>query len=109
MSDEPDLFDPRPLARATDPGTSHLAGARVIEFLGTHDGIILGVLRRRPFTGFNSEQIAGCCSLTQVQVARRMKQLADAGLIIRTGETTTQRSDRAATVWKLRPPSEWEH
>ena len=111
MSDgtgQEDLFDPRPLARATDPETSHEAAARVIEFLGTHNATILAVLRRRPFTGFNSEQIANRCSLTQVQVARRMKHLADAGLVIRTGETTTQRSDRDATVWKLRPP-EWEH
>lgn len=108
MSDEPDLFDPRPLARGSDPETSHMAAARVIEFLGTHDATILAVLRRSPFTGFNSEQIADGCSLTQVQVARRMKHLADAGVVIRTGATTTQRSDRDATVWKLRPP-EWEH
>ena len=111
MSDgtgQEDLFDPRPLARATDPGTSHMAAERVVEFLGTHDAIILAVLRRRPFSGFTSEQIADRCSLTQAQVARRMKQLADAGLVLRTGETTTQRSDRDATVWKLRP-TEWEH
>ena len=108
MSDQPDLFDPTPLARATDPETSHMAGARVVDFVGTHDAIILVVLRRRPFSGFNSEQIAAGCSLTQVQVARRMMKLAEAGLVLRTEETTKQRSRRAATVWKLRPP-EWEH
>ncbi len=108
MSGEPDLFDPRPLARRSDPETSHEAAARVTEFLVTHDAIILAVLRERPFSGFNSEQIADRCSLTQVQVARRMKHLADAGVVIRTAEATPQRSTREATVWKLWPP-EWEH
>lgn len=76
-----------PRARADDPETSHAAARRARVAQHAHCWSILRVLRE---TGvqLNAHEIAagtdvvdGCVRLTQVQVARRLKELLDAGLV----------------------------
>ena len=65
--------DAVPLARASDPLSSHRSAERVRQcgLIGTHEQRILAVLRAtgQPMT---AHEIGGRCRLTNVQVSRRM-------------------------------------
>lgn len=77
-----------PRARHDDPATSQAAARRVKVAQHAHCWWILRVLRLYGNRSLNAHEIAagtdvvdGCVRLTQVQVARRLKELLDAGLV----------------------------
>lgn len=96
-------FEPRRLARSTDPQTSHEAATRAAEFSSGHHEQILKVLRHSgPAT---SHEIADESGLEMHAVARRMKELSEADLIAvvidADGNPLTRKtpSGRSARVW----------
>lgn len=97
-SEELPLFD-RPRAHANDPRTSHAAASRVDEFAGRQQRAILHVLQR--LGGMTSDEVAESgVGLTKVQVARRMGELRNRGLVVATEGTRPTPSGRQATVWR---------
>ena len=73
---EPDLFDPRYLARRTDPETSVRAAERSVHFRGKHAAIIFNYLVDHP-QGLTYRAIAAGTQLEPVAVGRRLKELRE--------------------------------
>jgi hypothetical protein len=94
---QPDFFD-LPLARDTDPTTSHEAAARVGEFASEHHQAIILALTGRKGTIY---QIGEWTGLTHVQVARRMVELERGG-IARPDGTAEGPTGRQCRVWRLK-------
>jgi hypothetical protein len=67
-----------PRARRTDPGTSHAAAQRSLQFAESHASRILLALQ---YGFLNAEEIGEAAGLTVVQVDRRTIELQRAGLI----------------------------
>ena len=82
-------FDP-PRARRHDPATSQRAAARVNRFASGHFAKILDALR----VPGSYREIAARAELEPVAVARRMRELEQAGLVKRAGEVA------GFTVWE---------
>lgn len=93
------MFDPIPLARSSDPDTSHQAAARVHEFGDKHHGIIAVCLRQHG--SLTADQIAALTRLDKYQVCRRLPEMERAGMVEPTGETRTTTSGRQARCWRL--------
>jgi hypothetical protein len=78
----PDIFQPQPRARKTDPATSHEAAAK---FRGkacrSHYVAIMGTLWKPRIP----PEIAALTGLTVVQIDRRRRELLDRGAIRLTG------------------------
>ncbi len=92
-----DMFDPRYLARSTDPETSRQAARGAHEFAGAHIGIVLACLKTHgPQT---IDEIAKRTALTSVQVARRTSDMHKRGLAEPTGATRLSASGRRERVW----------
>lgn len=82
-------FDP-PRARRHDPATSQRAAARVNRFASGHFAKIVEALR----VPGSYREIAARADLEPVAVARRMRELEQAGLVKRAGEVA------GFTVWE---------
>lgn len=91
-----------PRSRRDDPATSQAAAQRAKVAQHAHCWSILRVLR---ITGvqLNAHEIAagtevtpGCLHIDQVQVARRMRELLDVGLVVVDGESDRGRRYRLA-------------
>lgn len=90
------IFD-APLARKTDPVTSHHAASRVREFSPKHCETILSVLRKQgPLT---VDEIAKLTPLLAHQINKRLPELRRNGLADTTGETRLSASGRPERVW----------
>lgn len=83
-----------PLARNTDPATSHRAAARAREFVASDEGRILGQLHGR--ASLTYREIAALAKMEPVAVARRMKGLERKGCVRRDGERGNMTCWRAA-------------
>lgn len=68
----------RQLARSTDPITSHMAAARVSEFAGSHQEIILGVLKR--FGPLDPEQLEFYTGIPAYAIRKRLPELQKTNL-----------------------------
>lgn len=90
------------VARRRDPSTSHEAAERMNRrgTTGEHEAIILSTLRRLGRPSTNGE-IAACCELDFVAVARRMAGLEKAGEIERLPKRVCTVKQTAALVWRL--------
>ena len=75
------LFSP-PLARSTDPETSHEAAAAVPEFEADHHAKILDALLLGPA---GATEIARRCKLGRDQVGKRLCELERRGLVVKDG------------------------
>lgn len=64
-----------------------------------HRDIILNALKVKRSGQY--EQIAGFCSLTSMQVIRRLSELANLGLIRKTGKFERTFSKQLAEVWEI--------
>lgn len=73
-----------PLARASDPATSHAAAVKAQTFLGTHEDRIVAALT----SPANCYDLARRTGLSHVQVDRRMKALLTSGRVRLTGRNT---------------------
>lgn len=89
-----DLFTP--LARNSDPETSHQAGRSMELIIGNqHQKIISTLERGIPFAAEQIEKIIG------FSVWRRMNELEKAGIIEKTGEQHKNNSGRMANKYRL--------
>ncbi len=94
------IFDTAPLARQTDPWTSHAAAARVGEFGASHIDIILACLAKHgPQT---IDEIAKRTPLNSVQIARRLADCEKRLLAEPTGTCRPSASGRMERVWNIR-------
>lgn len=85
------------LSRATDPATSHAAGAMAEKFIPHHHANIVDALfAKGPATIYEIEKLTG---IDHVAVARRMKEIERLGNVRRTDETRPSPLGRACTVW----------
>lgn len=91
------MTDPMPVARASDPLTSHIAAASAIGLQARHQWLILEALREHGPAG--KDAIAERCGLDGVQTCRRLSELARMGAIAWTGETVRSKSGRAEREW----------
>jgi len=96
-------FEPRRLARATDPATSHEAAGQVGEFGARHHSTILTALRQ--LGDGNAHEIAAHCGMLAHAVGKRleeMRRLRTIEPVIEDGKHVTRRSPsgRSARVWK---------
>lgn len=94
------LFAPRPLARCCDPRTSQAAAESMVVIAGQHRARIMSYLARGGT--WTKDDLAAATGLTDVQCARRVSELVDAGLIVDSGETRPTATGRQATCWRAR-------
>lgn len=90
------MFDP-PIARGTDPLTSHKAAARLTT-RASHSRIILEVVSSHP--GKTCREIASLAGLEPYEVSKRLSDLRSRRLIHPVGERLCRFSDRSARTWE---------
>jgi hypothetical protein len=91
-------FDDAPLARRSDPVTSHLAAAQAGELQAAHQREILAALKLGPA---GKSEIAARSKLDGHAVARRLPELQRKGLASPTGRTVPSTSGREEREWQL--------
>lgn len=87
-----------PLARSSDPSTSHGAADQAKELQARHQRLILDCLRKHGPCG--KDAIAARTALTGVQVCRRTFELDGAGLIRDTGRKVKSTAGRLEREWE---------
>ena len=89
-----------PLARTTDPRTSHDAAERSERFTESHKRRILEALQasRKEMT---AGEIGAACGLTVVQVDRRMDELKKAGKVETPGTKFCTLNGCSMNAWRL--------
>jgi hypothetical protein len=85
-----------PLARNTDPDTSHAAAERAAAFAGSHESRIIEALRGS--FGMTGKDIAHMTGLTDVQVCRRLPFMDEVAVVTEHGEPLKCDGSR---VWAL--------
>lgn len=99
MNQQLSIFEPRTLARSTDPQTSHEAAERVHEFASGHRKIIRDALRQHgPLT---VDEIAKYTALQSQQINKRLPELQRDHLAEPTDERRLSASGRPARVWRV--------
>jgi len=88
----------RPVARATDPGTSWAAAAFTEPRAGTNRALALRLLREHP-DGLTDYELADLSGLQQNSIGKRRGELRDAGLVQDSGRRRRAPSGAAAIVW----------
>lgn len=88
-----------PLARNSDPITSHAAADEAKALRHEHQALILDCLKHQGPAG--KDAIARRTGLTGVQVCRRLPELAHAFLIRETGANVRSDSGRAEREWEV--------
>lgn len=86
-----------PLARSSDPVTSHAAADSAKELQARHHRIILAALEAHGAAG--KDRLAVLTSLTGVQVCRRLVELERMGKAAPTGKTVTSTAGRQEREW----------
>lgn len=89
-----------PLARSTDPITSHEAADDAATFAEQHRVRVLAALMKAGGR-CGSEHMAFLCGLAPYQVRKRTVELERAGLIRRTGNLCLTRSGRREQEWEV--------
>jgi predicted ArsR family transcriptional regulator len=88
-----------PLFRRTDPETSRLAAARVREFSGQHERLILEALAAGPA---HRDEIAMRSGLEKAAVWRRLAALERRGLIVKDGTARGESGMRQSVYRRVR-------
>ena len=86
-----------PLARSSDPVTSHAAADSAKELQARHHRIILA--GGEAHGGAGKDRLAVLTSLTGVQVCRRLVELERMGKAAPTGKTVTSTAGRQEREW----------
>lgn len=89
-----------PRARNTDPETSHQAAASMAEGASGHRRAIMVALRTKG--GMTGDALDDLLSWKSATACRRLKELVDSGLVVRTIEVRKTRSGRDAGVYRIR-------
>ena len=102
MSLQLSIFDdaPLPMARGSDPATSHAAAASAKELQGQHHRTILAALEQHGPCG--KDRLAAVTALTGVQICRRLVELERIGKAAPTGRTVTSAAQRQEREWRLK-------
>jgi len=88
-----------PLARASDPVTSHAAADSARELQARHHRIILAALEAHGPAG--KDRIATLTALTGVQICRRLVELERMGKAKTTGRNVTSTAGRQEREWAV--------
>ena len=91
-------FSFEPMARRSDPVTSHLAAASAKELAAAHQRIILACLEAHGALG--KDGIASRTQLTGHAVGKRLCELERMGLIRTTGKTVISTAGRQEREWR---------
>ena len=86
--------------RASDPVTSYEAADSAKDLASKHFGIIVGCLKAHGALG--KDGIAQHSGLDSNQVARRLNELSNMGLIELTGRTVKSKSGRNEREWTVK-------
>lgn len=88
-------------ARNTDPSTSHLAAAHMVNSGALHhqQGRALEAVKSHP--GFTSNELSRVTGICRFELARRLPEVAEAGLVIRGAPRRCTISGRQACTWLL--------
>jgi hypothetical protein len=89
---------PAPLARRSDPATSHAAASSARELQADHYLKIIATLQR--YGALGKDGISARCGLTSYQVSKRLTELARLGAIRATGQTVRSTAGRAEREWE---------
>ena len=96
-----DLFS-APLARNSDPVTSHEAAADATLNAGTNRALVLTIHANKP-AGLTDYELADLAHLQQNSAGKRRGELRDAGLIEQTEIRRPAPSGSMAIVWRITP------
>lgn len=88
-----------PLARATDPGTSHGAAAQTKARAPRHRELALKVLREHP-EGLSDFELAAITRVPQTSIGKRRLELQRMGLVAATDERRPSPTGTPAMVWR---------
>ena len=100
-NDLADFLASLPVARTTDPDTSHAAGDQLSKSnRETMCGRLLAQIRLRPLTAEQAAEAAGYAP--QDGAWKRVSDLRNAGLVVDSGLRRPGRSGRSQIVWKCR-------
>ena len=91
------LLDPAPMARHSDPDTSHEAAAQAKELQARHHRLIIECLQAHGPMG--KDGIAARTALTGVAVARRLPELERTGQAKPTGRRVSSTTGRSEREW----------
>lgn len=102
MIDTPSLFD-QPVARRTDPRTSHAAAHSVTNLTERREAVlyILGVIGRGTDEEIAANYPDGMIPQSPSGLRTRRKELVDAGYVCDSHLRRRLRSGREAIVWEL--------
>lgn len=89
----------RPLARSTDPVTSHQAALFATGKAESHRVMALRVLKAHP-EGLTDFELAERTGVAQTSIGVRRKELVQMGLVVATLERRPSPSGAKAIVWK---------
>lgn len=89
----------QPVARRTDPETSHLAAKDAQPKAGTHRALALRTLTEHP-EGLTDFDLARLTGVPQTSIGVRRKELVRAGLVVATDERRKAPSGSLAIVWR---------
>lgn len=88
-----------PVARKSDPITSHQAAADAKQTAPTLRARCLAALRAAGDEGLTDFQLAAQVGSQQTSAGKRRGELVDAGLVVKTDRTRPAPSGSAAAVW----------
>lgn len=92
-----------PLARKSDPDTSHQAARDATPRAGTHRARALVELRAAGENGLTDFELSARTGIAQTSIGVRRKELVDAGLVKDSGKRRSAPSGSAAIVWLAAP------
>jgi len=90
-------FGCQPIARNSDPITSHAAADAAKALIADHEAKIFKALKSGPA---GKDGIAARCSLTGTQIGKRLRDMARSGLIRETGALVKSAAGRHETQWE---------
>lgn len=97
--------DPEPLfapvARNTDPDTSHQAARYAAKTAATHRALALRELATAGPRGLTDFDLAARTRIPQTSIGKRRGELRDAGLVEDSGTRRPSPSGTAAIVWRV--------
>lgn len=99
MTKQKDLLSDQPIARSTDPETSHLAAAEVTKSgkRATQQHECLKGVKRYP--GRTSAELAAALHIDRYIVARRLPELREAGKVMNGPARPCGQTRRKAITW----------
>ena len=89
-----------PLARNSDPETSHRAAKDATPRANTHRAKALAALREAGPNGLTDFELAERTGIAQTSIGVRRKELVDAGYVKDSGRTRPAPSGSSAIVWR---------